>query len=587
MDGEGGNTDRADERAEGEGANAEPAEDERAGDGRAEDEGAEDEGAEDEGAARRRWPLYVAAAIGAVLALAALGAATGGVAVNDPDVWWVAAAGRASAWPPLDANHFSFTAPDAPWVFHEWLAGPAYAAGLEGLGARFLAWVALAGLLLQGALVLFAALRGPAGGALSPEPSPERSPEPSASTEERAAVADPARLRAAGLLLAGGWALSVGLHGMSARVTVWVRALPLGLVLLAFGPRFDLRRALGCLALILLWANLHGSFPLAFVLLGAAGLEGHARARWGTALAGFGLSFLTPHGAALHGLVLDYVLGRSETLAVVHQYVREFQPPWAHLDGLVAAGLVVFALVVLLAASALRRWPGRAAVVLVLAVLALRHQRHLPLVVLLAVPLLRPALAARLPPLRLPAPPRTLAALAAGPAVALGLAAAVFARPPATGLGGLGFEELAAALPRSARVFVPMRYGGRLIWLRGEDGVRPFYDPRNDCYPADVAREAFELGRPGQAARYVREVLARRGASHALVPEGSPVDEALRDRWTELGRGGGWVLHAAHAVAEGAPPASAGPVARRARGDTRRMERPVAGTVARPAARRR
>jgi hypothetical protein len=56
--------------------------------------------------------------------------------VTDPDVWWVAAAGReilAHHAVPTE-NLFSFVDPSHPWVMHEWLFGPAYALALERFG---------------------------------------------------------------------------------------------------------------------------------------------------------------------------------------------------------------------------------------------------------------------------------------------------------------------------------------------------------------------------------------------------------------------------------------------------------------------
>jgi hypothetical protein len=488
----------------------------------------------------RDWVgVGLAVGFGLVLALGALGAGIGEVASQDPDVWWVAAAGRlGSLLHPLDTNTFSFTAPDHPWVFHEHLAGPIYAAGLGHFGTSFLAALSLLGLLGTAAFVLYAALGW-------------RAPDE--------------RERLAGLLLALVWCVAVGLHGMNARVTILARLLPLAFVVLAFdgGSRatndgrepsnvlaFGTGRALALVGLAWTWANLHGSFPLGVAILVLASVRASnetnrriaiARPVLLTALACALVSFATPHGLALHGLVVDYLTGGGETLAVVHEYVREFQPLWAVDPSTIVPELVALVLVTTIAVLGVRSHPTRALLVLGLVVLATRNQRHLPLALLLAVPLLRPILAAWLPR-GLRTPTRPVAVLALAPAVVLGLVA--FVRSPAPPpRGGEGFDALVARLPEGARVHAPVDVGGRLAWA-AYPHARVFADPRNDCYPADVLREAYELGRPGQDRDWILEVLARRRVTHVLDRAGTDVARALDD-WTFVAREGEWVLLAA------------------------------------------
>lgn len=452
---------------------------------------------------KSRLPLLGAIAMGCVLALGAIGAASGGVAAGDPDVWWVAAAGRESGWGmPLQTNFFSFTAPEHPWVFHEWLAGPIYASGASAFGTIFFAFVALVGLLSQAGAAIAGALQG------------ERKED------------------AAGLLLALVWAVTVGFHGMSARVTVVVRVLPIAVALLAFGRKFNWRHGAACVALTFLWANVHGSFPLAFVLLAAGGLEGHRRARWTTAALSVLASLLTPHGLRVHQLALGYVFGDSSTLDVVHDHLVEFRPIWEHIDAAGALGRLALLAIALLALGSLRRWPGRAGVVLLMTVLTIRHQRHLALAILLAVPLLRPALARWIPELRIDR--KAVAIFALGPAFVLGVAMLVMTPAPQA-IGDPGFTELVDRLPSGARVFVPMRFGGRVIWRRFPE-VRPFYDSRNDCYPAEVAREGFELPSTENA----ESTLVDRNVTHVLIQEHHP----LRVSWPVVARREGWVLYA-------------------------------------------
>ena len=74
---------------------------------------------------------------GVVLSVAmGLGLVAGLYELHDPDVWWVAAAGRErllhGALP--TTNLFSFTDPSHPWVMHEWLLAVPYAWMLGRLG---------------------------------------------------------------------------------------------------------------------------------------------------------------------------------------------------------------------------------------------------------------------------------------------------------------------------------------------------------------------------------------------------------------------------------------------------------------------
>jgi hypothetical protein len=56
--------------------------------------------------------------------------------------------------------------------------------------------------------------------------------------------------------------------------------------------------------------------------------------------------------------------------------------------------------------------------------------------------------------------------------------------------------------------------------------VRVFYDPRNDCYPPEVAEAAFLLESSG-ARQGAPAVLDRWGTELVLVPDSHPVFGAL------------------------------------------------------------
>ncbi|MDH5493666.1 MAG: hypothetical protein OEY14_17060, partial [Myxococcales bacterium] len=234
--------------------------------------------------------------LGALLLLLLL--AAGSMPAFDPDLFWVAASGR---WmlEHLDVprqNLFSFTAPEQPWVMHEWGFGPLYAWGLARFGAPFLnalsmlGIVALAGLLLRGTFWRSRRLEAP--------------------------------------FLVALFALALaGIHMVSARPTIFARLFPLGMLLLAFSPRFSRRHALGAVVLEWVWASCHGSFPLGIVMLGISAFEDQERRRLRIlACAGAAaITFIGPYGWGLHRLVFEYATGASESVGLVHESILEFR----------------------------------------------------------------------------------------------------------------------------------------------------------------------------------------------------------------------------------------------------------------------
>jgi hypothetical protein len=80
-----------------------------------------------------------------------------------------------------------------------------------------------------------------------------------------------------------------------------------------------------------------------------------------------------------------------------------------------------------------------------------------------------------------------------------------------------------------------------VLWLGATRGVRVFYDPRNDCYPPEVAEAAFSLERP-DATQSAPGVLDRWGVELALVPDSHPVFGALSTSpsWSPWRSVGAW-----------------------------------------------
>lgn len=479
------------------------------------------------------------------------------VPVRVDDLWWHLAAGelvlRTGHVP--DRNHFSFTAPDHPWIAHEWLAEAALAAVEARLGSP---WLVLLAVALNAATVAVVA-------GLSRRLAP---------TAPYLSVA--LALGAAFLLLAG-YSLRPWLLG-HLLLALWIAALEL--------PRAGGRwRPLAVAALFALWANVHGSVALGLALAlvyvadaaatraGAAALLGRGR-DLGVALAA---SLATPFGA--RGLTLPLTYARLAFgadrgfLAVISEWERV--EPWSPL------GLALLAVAAVCVAAVLGspRAPRPAQVALAAggAALAFAAVRSAPLLGLMAAPLLARHLPGAASRLWRAARRRSTIAAALGRAVdrsrafeagarglrshlpvpaaalvALAVAASLPRSWPLALASAAGAAELAGptrSYPRelidalrstrpALRVFNHLDWGGAIILALGPRH-RVFIDQRNDCYPPDVLRDYLAVHRlePGW-----REVLERRGVEAVAYPASSPLAAALR-------REPGWRL--AHEDARG------------------------------------
>jgi hypothetical protein len=479
-----------------------------------------------------RHPAGAAAVVGAAFAGLAVRAAVR--PIDDPDVWWVAAAGRrvlATGRAPAE-NLFSYAEPTRPWIMHEWLFAVPYALGLERLGPSFFALAALLVLAAGAALVVRAtagACRRPAAGA------------------------------ALALLALGAF----GARLLSARPAGAALLFPACMIGLAFGPRLTWAAAIAAVGVEVVWANAHGSFPLGVALLGAAALEGREdrQRRVIAALAAAAVTLVNPYGIRLHGLVLGYLAGDGGgTYDFIRETLTEFAPLWRD-RGRVAGGLELFGLAVVagLAASAMRvpaRRP-RALICFGLLALAVMHVRHVEHCGLLGCMLLAPQVDDLLDRLGAPAPdasPRpgwAYAALVPGALIALLAHVEVrgkrdFAGWIAPSLGGPAVVALAGAIPDGARVFAPFKTSSLLIWLGAERGVRVLRDPRNDCYSREVLEIALALDTPIPSAAAARARLDGAGADHLLLGPGAPLRVWVEQdpQWQLAGEAGGHALYA-------------------------------------------
>ncbi|MFO0629573.1 MAG: hypothetical protein U0325_28615 [Polyangiales bacterium] len=407
----------------------------------------------------------------------------------DADLWWLLRAGedllRDGAVP--RHNRYGFTAPTHPWVMHEWLLGAAGAGLVRAFGLPGIALLRIAATLTVGAFAWRVALRG-------------------------------ARPLAAAIAVAAMFALfggrfesarPLGLAYAPAMVVVWA----------AFAPALRARHALAAIVATALWTNAHGSFPLALVTLAAGAWESPDRRRVALVAACAAVTFVNPYGPRMHDLVARYLGGvDGDAVAVVHQRIVEWWPLHrAPLRMYRPPELLGYIAVVALWLRALRhpRWRPRAVFGLALCAMALRHQRHLQLAGLLSLPLLAPVLGPGAGGER----SRARGALLTVGLIALVVWAAVArARPVARWVNPTrdpaDFARLHAALPADARLFATLPFAGYAVFRRGP---AVFFDPRNDCYPADVLREALDLDEGRSPPAETDRRLRARGTTHAIA----------------------------------------------------------------------
>lgn len=413
-----------------------------------------------------------------------LGLALGNRLLGDPDTYLHIGIGRwiweHGAVPATDP--FSFTMAGHVWVAHEWLAELAFAGAYQTLG-----WAGVVALTALAFAVAFAALVLIVERWLSPP---------------------------AAILIAAASFVLLAPH-LTARPHLL--ALPILAIWTGLLEAARVERRLPSLwlvALIVLWANLHGSFILGLALLGFYGLDaalreadGAARRRcayrWGALLAAAILSSVaTPYG--WRGLWLAFhLVNESYALSLIGEWqstdFSRFQPLEVWLLGLIAFGFL----------TRMRIPAMKLLLLLGLLHLALQHGRDSDLLavigpIILAEPLQK---ALRAPPIARKAQRRAamvpFLAGVAFMAAATG-ALAVHGRVPDQPRIA---PAAALAAARSAGVSGPVlnsyNFGGYLI----DAGIAPFIDGRVDLYgDAFVHRYMDAMSDDGNA---LAEVLDR------------------------------------------------------------------------------
>ena len=442
-------------------------------------------------------------------------------ALNDGDTYWHLAAG---SWM-LDhhqvphADPFSFTHAGQPWVPHEWLSEIVMtlvwrAAGWTGVVVLFGLAVALSMALLLSRLARW---MGPVALAVT-----------------------------AWLCFGCMW------------VGLFTRPHLLALPIMIFwtGELLDARAArrpppLWLAALMVLWANLHGSFVFGALVAAPLALEALLESwrdpwpvlrGWGLfAVACFIAVMLTPNG--VEALIYPFQIMTMKTL----NGIVEWRPPdftkWTEFQ----AALLVTLFVCL--SRGVKAPVFRVLLVLVILHMALQHQRH-ELVLALIVPLFLAEPIGRSfgrqAPQGLGAPlaPALLFALAV--LVMIGVRAAnPVVRVDAVNTPRTALEHVPSAL-LARPVLNTYSFGGYLVFR----GVRPFIDGRADMYGDDFFSRHIRLMRADDA-EFAR-AQAQYGLDWTVLQPGEPLARAMdrKPGWKRLYRDRWAVVHVRQAALE-------------------------------------
>jgi hypothetical protein len=411
---------------------------------------------------------------------------------NDGDVSWHIATGQwildHRAIPHTDP--FSFTWGGKPWVPIEWLAEVALAGAYRLSGYSGVAALVTAAMVALHAIIYLHAVRF-------------IRPWSAAAVIVATDIVLIPMLFARPHLFA--WVLIAGWTWLMLRAREQGRAPPLAAALL-----------------MVLWANLHGSFVMGLLIAGAFGLEALLfdgdRARPFRQWALFGLAcaaavFVNANG--LEGVLHPLKIANLAMLPLIN----EWKPSSPEVTPF---SFVVLALTIaLLAVRRPRVQPVRALLLLALLGLAIFQMRHQAVLAIVAAMLLPQAFARQA---RAPAPRQLLLALTGASA----LLAAVRAMMPITLPDNSANPwKLIAAVPpelRSKPVLNGYSMGGPLILA----GIRPYVDGRGDMY-GDELVIGYKTILEGDAAA-LAAAERRWGIRWAILPTGSRKLIALLDR---------------------------------------------------------
>jgi len=464
----------------------------------------------------------------AMLVAGVWAAASATFPVGDSDLYWHLATARETlAHGLMRSDIFSWSAAGAPVTTDQWLGENLLYAGYSAAG-----WLGvLAVRTLAVGIIVFCI----AAAALARRPT--------------AAVASIAISVPAILLSRFLWTERPELMGAAFfALLVLLLQLPGDAPLIALAP------------LLVVWANVHGSFALGSalaILVAVYGLVADRPRRRG-------------YLVAAAGAILSFVLTPAGVGTAVTPSIHLMDPPrqiqeWSLPDPATPAGalwVIVLGLVVATASVSVRARAVDAILIVPTALLSLLAVRHTPLLAIAATPYLAE---------HLPLAARAVADIAFGPiaaarrrdrrsapgwmsaAVGIGglviAAAAVVAAPREPDESGFPVGAL-ASLPAGPGLFAQYDWGGWLIWRAPATPV--FIDGRLVPYRGDVLRDYQQVleARPGW-----RDVVARRGVKWLLVRPSDPVGvRATELGWRVLAHDRSFVLIAVpNSLSEGPP----------------------------------
>jgi hypothetical protein len=414
------------------------------------------------------WPLLVAASTFLVLL-------TRSGLLADGDTYWHIAAGRWMfqhfAIPTVDP--FSYTMAGAQWTAHEWLSEIIFAAVFSIGGWSGVIGVAAAAFASALAILTRYLLR---------------------------------HLEPLYALVFAAMAFSLAAQHLLARPhTLAAPLLVFWTVALLRAREADRAPSLRVVPLMVVWANLHGSFAFGLALGAAFGAEAileaeGSAARWLATrqwsrflLAALAASMVNPHG--IYALVFAYELSRMDFINRISEWSS------TSFEGVEPLEIWLLIAGVAMLTRGLRLRPMRIVLLLGLLHMALHHRRHQDLLGLLAPAIVAKPLAAQwfavhgkgkqaaaldrwfaslVPPARKAACSMVLACLAAAALVAVRIDAL---RPPKSMTPDAALAAVRAAYPGGlsplpGRVLNGYEFSGYLIF----SGVAPFIDARGDLY---------------------------------------------------------------------------------------------------------
>jgi hypothetical protein len=337
------------------------------------------------------------------------------------------------------------------------------------------------------------------------------------------------------------------------------------------------RWVMGAVVASAVWANVHGTFPLATLLMGAgavgwawerrAELDAASVGRWVAAVAAVAAAgCVHPSGLGNYAYVVE-LTGRVDGSTVTEWAAM----PWDEVGG------ALFYAAALASAPLAWRWRARAGAALMMVgcgVLALKSQRSVIWWAWLVVPTLAPVWRARTTPAPAPeAPGRVegavnaalilgllggaLAALPPGPAARAlvntstgdGEPGDVAHPPPRLSLSREHAPELLDALARRGhpgRVFHAQALGGEVAWRLARPGAEQvaFVDQRFEMIPEEVWEAYFDIGSaaPGWEAHLERWGVGTVVISALEMPRLREELDA-REGWREVARSWPYVVY--------------------------------------------